>query len=60
MLEHGARAQIPQLGLNERPQIPWRTMLNAKNRMQIIIMLDDHSGAELGCGNTHYLKNLLK
>ena len=44
MLEHGAGAQVAQLGLDEGAKIAGRTMLDAENGMQIIIVFDDHSG----------------
>src|SRR5579863_108903 len=56
VLEHGAGAQIAQFGLNEGAQVAGSTVLDAKNGMQIIVMLDDHAGAKLGRRNSHYQK----
>jgi hypothetical protein len=34
-------------------------MLDAKDGMQIIVVLDDHAGAKLGGRDSHCLENLL-
>src|ERR1700743_2348082 len=49
VLEHGARAQVPQLGLDKGAQVAGRTMLDRKNGMQLIVVLDDHARTHL-CG----------
>ena len=43
VLEHGAGAQIAQLGLDERPQVAGGAMLDAEDRVQIVVVLDDHA-----------------
>ena len=44
MLEHGAGAQVAQLGLDEGAQVAGRAVLDAENGVQIIVVLDDHAG----------------
>src|SRR5713101_941226 len=53
MLEHGAGAQVAELGLDESAQVAGSTVLDAEHGMQIIVVLDDHAGAELGRRNRH-------
>ena len=53
MLEHGAGAQVAQLCLDEGAQVPMSTVLDAENGMQIIVVLNDHAGTELGRWNRH-------
>ena len=53
VLEHGSGAQIAQLRLNERAQIAWRAVLDAEDRVQVIIVLDTHARTELGRWNRH-------
>jgi hypothetical protein len=44
MLEHGAGAQVTQLGLDEGAKVAGGAVLNAEDGMQIIVVLDDHAG----------------
>src|SRR5271154_686108 len=59
MLEHGAGTQVAQFGLDEGAQIARRAVLHAEDRMQIIVVLDDHAGAKLGGRDSHCGMNLL-
>jgi len=53
VLEHGAGPYIPQLGLNEGTQVARGTVRNAKNRVQIVVVLDNHARTQLGCWYCH-------
>ena len=56
MLEHGAGAKIAQFGLDEGPQIAGSPVLDAEYGVQIIVVLDDHAGAQLCGRDRHCLK----
>ena len=58
MLEHGARTKIAQFGLNEGPQVARRPVLDAEYGVQIIVVLDDHAGAQLGCRDRHRFETI--
>ena len=58
MLEHGTGAQIAQLRLDKRAQVPRRAVLHAEHRVQLIVVLDDHAGTHL-CGGDRHPKSLL-
>src|SRR4029077_5138636 len=60
VLEHGAGAQVAQLGLDEGAQVARRTVLDAEHGMQIVVVLDDHAGTELGGRNRHAADCLLE
>ena len=60
MFKHGAGTKIAQLGLDESAKIARRAVLNAKHRMQIIIVFDDHARAKLSSRNRHCWVELLK
>ena len=60
MLEHGAGAQVAQLGLDERAQVAGRAVFYAEDGVQIIVVLDDHARAKLGRWNRHAAEVLLK
>ena len=53
MLEHGARLEVAQLGLDKRTQVARRAVLHGKDRVQLVVVLDDHAGTHLGGGNRH-------
>src|SRR5438270_13236722 len=54
VLEHGAGAQIAQLGLDECAQIARSAVLNAEDGMKVVVVLDDHAWTHLCCWNCHY------
>ena len=53
MLEHGAGAQVAQLGLDEGAQVAGGPVLHAEDGVQIVVVLDDHARTHLGGGNRH-------
>src|SRR6185437_6425862 len=53
VLEHGAGAQVAEFGLDEGAKIARRPVLDAEHGVQVVVVLDDHAGAELGRGNRH-------
>src|ERR1700690_2014173 len=53
VFEHGAGAQVAQLGLDKGAEIAGGTVLDGEHGMQIIVELNDHAGTELGRGNRH-------
>src|ERR1019366_429531 len=53
MLEHGAGAQVAQFGLDKSAQIARGAVFDAEHGMQVIVVLDDHAGTELGRWNRH-------
>ena len=57
VLKHGAGAQVAQLGLDEGTQVAGRAVFDAENGVQIIVVLDDHAGTQLGGRDRHRLKN---
>src|SRR5579864_8573589 len=57
VLEHGARAQIAQLGLDESAKIARRAVLHTEHGMKVIVVLDDHAGAELRGRDRHREKS---
>src|SRR5215471_21378904 len=57
MLEHGAGADVAQLGLDERAQVARRAMLYCKDQMKVVVVLDDHPRTHLGCWNCHELNS---
>ncbi len=60
VLEHGAGTQVAQLGLDEGAQVAGRAVLDPEHGVQIIVVLDDHAGTQLGGGNRHATDNLLR
>src|SRR5580704_11153094 len=56
VFEHGAGTQVAQFGLNEGPQVAGRAVFDGKNRVQIIVVLDDHAGTQLGGRDRHRLE----
>ncbi len=58
VLEHGAGAQVAQLGLDEGAQVAGGAVLHAEHRMQIVVVLDDHAGTHL-CGWNRHADNSL-
>src|SRR5579863_383726 len=56
VLEHGAGAQVAQLGLDEGAQVAGRTVFDGKYGVQIIVVPDDHAGTHLGGRDRHRLK----
>jgi len=56
MFEHGAGTKIAQLGLDEGTKVAGRAVFDAEYGMQIIIVLDDHAGAQLSGRDRHCLK----
>src|SRR5580698_5893279 len=56
MLEHGAGTQIAELGLDERAQVSRGPMLNGEDRVQLVVVLDDHARTHL-CGGNRHKKN---
>ena len=60
VFEHGARPQVAQFCLNEGAQVARSAVLDAENRMQIVVVLDDHAGAKLGGGDSHCWVSLLE
>src|ERR1035437_6491623 len=53
MLKHGAGAQVAQFGLDKSAQVARGTVFDAEHGMQVIVVLDDHAGTELGRWNRH-------
>ena len=53
MLEHGAGTEVAQLRLDESAEVAGGTVLDAEYGMQVIVVLDDHAGTELGRWNRH-------
>ena len=53
VLEHGAGAQVAQLGLDEGAQVAGRAVLDREHGVQIIVVLDDHAGTKL-CGRDRH------
>ena len=53
VLKHGSGAKVAQFRLYKGTQISWRAVLYAEHGMQIIVVLDDHAGTELGGWNRH-------
>ena len=53
VLEHGAGAEVAQLGLDERAQVAGCTVLDLENQVQLVVVLDDHAGTHLSGGNRH-------
>jgi hypothetical protein len=51
--EHGAGADVAQLGLNEGAQVAGRAVLYGEDEVQIVLELDNHARAHLRCGNRH-------
>src|ERR1700733_105056 len=56
MLEHRTRTKVAQLGLDESAQVARRAVFDAEYRVQIIVVLDDHAGTQLGGRDRHCLK----
>jgi hypothetical protein len=57
VLKHGTGAQVAQFGLDESTQVAGRAVFDAENGVQIIVVLDDHAGTQLGGRDRHRLKN---
>ena len=57
MLEHRPRTQVAQLGLDESSQVAGRAVFHAEHGVQIIVVLDDHAGTELGGRDRHRLND---
>src|SRR5579872_1323457 len=57
VLKHGAGADVPQLGLDEGPQVPWGAVLDTEDQVQVVVVLNDHARTHLGCWNSHGLKS---
>ena len=53
VLEHRAGAQVAQLGLDEGAQVAGSAVFDAEHGVQIIVVLDDHTGTEL-CGRDRH------
>src|SRR5450759_2952685 len=53
MLEHGAGSQVAQLSLDEGAQVARGTVFDAEHGMQVVVVLNDHAGTELGRWNRH-------
>src|SRR6185312_6293458 len=51
--EHGSRADVPQLGLDEGAQVAGRAVLHRKHQVEVVVVLDDHARTHLGGGNRH-------
>ncbi len=56
--EHGAGADIAQLGLDEGAQVARGTVLHGEDEVEVVVVLDDHAWAHLGGGNRHRIKLL--
>src|SRR5277367_5903228 len=59
VLKHGTGAQVAQLGLDKGAQVARRAMLDGKDGMQLVVVLDDHARTHLCGGNRHKGKKLL-
>src|SRR6202521_3115109 len=46
-------SNMAQFRLDESAEVARGAVLNAENGMQVIVVLDDHAGTELGCWNRH-------
>ena len=53
VLEHGAGLQVAQLGLDEGAKIAGRAVLDLEDRVQLVIVFDDHARTKLSGGNRH-------
>ena len=53
VLEHGAGADVAQLGLDEGAQVAGRAVLDLEDQVQLVVVLDDHAGTHLSGGNRH-------
>src|ERR1700722_20475586 len=53
MLEHSSGSEVAELRLNKGAEIARRAVLDAEHGVQVIVVLDDHAGTELGRWNRH-------
>src|SRR5205814_1120956 len=53
VLEHGAGAQVAELGLNEGAQVTRGAVLHFEDGVQLPVVLDDHARTHLGCWDRH-------
>ncbi len=53
MLEHRAGLKIAQFGLDEGAQVAGSAVLNLKDQMQLVVVLDNHARTHLSGGNRH-------
>jgi hypothetical protein len=53
VLKHRAGAQIAQLGLNKCAQVAGCAVRHAENRMQVVVVFDNHARTQLGRRNSH-------
>ncbi len=56
VLEHGARFQVAQLGLDKGAQIARGAVLHFEDKVQLVVVLDDHARTHLSGGNRHKKK----
>jgi hypothetical protein len=56
VLEHGSGTQVAQLGLDKGAQVAGRAVLDGEYGVQIIVVLDDHAGTQLGGRDRHCLE----
>src|SRR5271170_7035306 len=53
MLEHCAGAQVAQLGLDEGAEVAGGAVLDGKDGVEFVVVLNDHARTHLGGGNRH-------
>ena len=51
--EHGAGADVAQLGLDEGAEVARRAVLDGEDQVKVVLVLDNHARAHLRCGNRH-------
>jgi hypothetical protein len=59
VLHHGAGAQLAHFDLNETAQVPGGAVLHFEDGIELIVELDYHAGAQLGCRKHQYLSEFV-
>src|SRR5581483_8906091 len=53
VLKHSSGAQVPQFSLDECAKVAGGAVFHTEYRMQVVIVLNDHAGTQLGGWNRH-------